>query len=170
MKKIFILIGLFLTLTASGQILPGVVASQGGTSGPPPPSNILRDGTFANGLTYWLETDGTFDIGGGIASYTNVGYGVIAQDQGDMISGVEINTAYTLTFDLTISSGQANFRLRNYNGAVNYNSSSYTVNGGAGQHIHFTTPADIDGGGFRITGQPFGDNAWTIDNLILTKD
>lgn len=78
------------------------------------------------------------------------------------------NTAYTLNLDIVIASGNANIRLEASNGAIQYIAAVNYINGN--NNIQFTTPADIGIGGLSIRASVISDNAFTIDNLVLTAD
>lgn len=65
MRKLLILIGLCLTLSLSGQLLPGIVASQGGAAADPssPPSFLSSDGDTWG---WYLYTDSVVQTGNAV--------------------------------------------------------------------------------------------------------
>lgn len=174
MKRTFLLLSLFLTLQLSGQILPGVVASQGGAAAPS--SNMLTNGTFDD-ATGWDLTGG-WSITGGVAVYTAAGgNGFIRQLGGAMVTGHEAGTAYTLTFTLTKTAGaNAYFGIWPYYsaGGASYRYVVDAEYAAADITIHYTTYDPL----YEYIGVPstgwglymYADGSYTIDNIVLTKD
>lgn len=127
---------------------------------------MISNGGFDDD-TDWITLGGTFAFTGGKCNYDNVGgNGILEQEDATMNSSIEINTAYTLEFDIVNVSGLAYFIVKNVGGAITYKSAaSYATN----HHIvTFTTPADIGGGG--IDFYIYADNDFSIDNISLIKD
>lgn len=136
-------------------------------------SNMIVNGTFADS-SYWERREGFvgWTISGGVATYNDVITGIIEQPDSVMTASVQPSTAYTLTFDLTGTSGGGLYmKLTSCDdgeGSVDYTSLAERTTGSI--TIQFTTPADIRDGGIAIYASADGDSGGSIDNLVLTAD
>jgi hypothetical protein len=162
-KILFILCLFFITISLSGQFTRAN-SFYVNLSSSTPVSNMLTNGTFDNGSN-WASLGANFTIGGGLASYSGTNNDCIRQTSAQMISPVLINTAYKVTFTINNTStpncyiffGSYGISVR-YVSQTNYTSGTHTVN--------FTTPSDIEGGGFCVFAGTTG-GTFTIDNIIL---
>lgn len=98
MRKLFILFGLFLSLSLSGQLLPGIVESQK-VSIPAEDCGLLTNCTFNTDLADWVnegkytwESDGA---GGGRAKHTAAAGGNNQLHYDDILT---VGVTYTVTF------------------------------------------------------------------------
>ena len=161
MKRLFLIFAsVVLFATAQAQVETSTwFASSAAESGP---TNILSNGTFDDGSDWTAGAN--WSIGGGVASYDNGGTGNISQADGDMVSSVQINTDYTVQFDVTNLSGS--------NGFVSFNSSdagvsylgSQTITNGS-MSFDFSTSSSVGIGGLQV--RSLDDGAWDMDNLVL---
>lgn len=166
MRKILLIFSLFICIQVSGQY-PGIVAAGNRTTAPAGDVEMLTNGALTSG-TSWTAAGG-FTLASNAATFDDVSAGSILQADADMVVSILPNTAYTLTFDVTGTSGggiyinitsvDAGNGTATYVGAAEYTNGSKTVN--------FTTPADVIDAGFRIGGLTAGDSGGTIDNLSL---
>jgi hypothetical protein len=157
MRKLFILIGLFLTLSVSGQLLPGIVEGQKVAAAP---TEMITNGTFDNG-DHWSFAATAWSIAGGVAVFDNSGNDGLIQVSGDMASAITPNTGYVLEFDVS-SAGAAYISV--------YSTSYQAYVAGAGyttghKTINFTSPADVGSAGIMIYAN--NDVAFTLDNVSL---
>jgi len=165
MRKYLLILALLFPLLLNGQsILSGSVASiaTGAAS-----TEMLTNGTLTSG-TSWAQTGG-FALTGNAATFDDVTNGSIYQLPADMITNVQANTAYTLTFDVTGTSGFGIYMnitsADNGDGTETFVAIAEYTNGS--KTVNFTTPADVRGGGFRISASTAGDSGGTIDNISL---
>jgi hypothetical protein len=161
MKSILIIL-MLLPVPAFGQMVKtGVVTTRVVAAAL---SNMISNGTFDDGTDWGIISNWT--IGSGVASYDDVSSGYLYQTPGNMVVAIEANTAYTLEFDISISSGNARILFGEIGASVDYIVAANYING---HHaINFTTPANIGSGGFLIQGiYQTTDNPFTIDNITL---
>jgi hypothetical protein len=109
MRKLLILIGLFLMLSMSGQILPGIVASgKAGTTAFD--GGKINNGDFSDGANHWGVT-GNLSIAGGKctddASVTQTS--VLSQSSANMVSPIEASHSYSCTFTISGGTGQGDY-------------------------------------------------------------
>jgi len=166
MKKYLLILALFFPLLVSGQgLLSGVVGSIPALVGGD--GEMLTNGAFTSG-TSWTVTGG-WTLTSNTAVYNKATNGTLYQTNAQMASSIVANTSYTLTFDLTGTSGAGIYmRLGSYDegsGGVYYNAGTEETNGS--KTIIFTTPADIYSGGLVVLAYAVGDSGGTIDNLSL---
>jgi hypothetical protein len=162
MKKVFILLLLIFAFTASYSQVPGVVAAQNVASAPPAGNpEMITNGVFDGTATEW--NFGTrWSLVAGKAAYDNTGLGYLIQADGDMVSSIAPNTAYTLEFDF-VCTGPQTMRFTSANGVAHYTENA-NYDGGH-LTINFTTGADVSGGGFAIYS--YDDFDSTVDNISL---
>lgn len=164
MRKLLILFLLCLTFELSGQVLSGVVSSPsvGAAS-----TEMLTNGALTSG-TSWSVTGG-FTLASNAATFDDATNGSVYQLPADMITNVVANTAYTVTFDVSGTSGGGVYMLisgaDNGDGPATYVAIAEYTNGS--KTVNFTTPADVLGGGFRFSASTAGDSGGTIDNISL---
>jgi hypothetical protein len=167
MKKLYsILIGLLLLTTLQGQILKfsNYVAPV-----PPetPTNNMVSNGTFDSSTDWTAEAN--WSIGDGKATWAAVASAFLIQANGDMITPLEVNTTYDISFYITISSGNAVLRFDN----AAKNATFYTPNttGACPNGTHtgsFTTPANLIGGGISVRASISSNTTWSIDNIVIS--
>lgn len=164
MRKLLIFLGLVLTLSLSGQILPGVVASQRGTASFD--GGMIANGNFANGSTGWTAGSG-WTIAGGVASYDNtIDNATLTQTDDAMLGHMASNTNYTLTFTISITTDVAKFELMDYTGSFILIATAGYNNGV--NVIDFTSPELYGYWGINIRAHPnVSGNAYTITNISL---
>jgi len=166
MRKYILILALFFPLCLSGQSLLLQVIAGNKAAGVSCDDGIIINGCFTSSDN-WGTSTGNWTIGSGVASYNDLASSRIFQTQANMGTGIVINTAYTLTFNLTMTTGTiANLAITSsseaagYVTAANYNTGLITLN--------FTTPANIDTGGIGIRASAGGSNGtFTIDNVKL---
>ena len=133
-KKLFILF-LFASALSFGQnVMLDVVASSGSEEAV---TNMLAYGDFSVHPGYWSLGD-QWSISGGVATFDDTANGNISQFSTDMISATQASTAYTLSGDCTIASGNAIFYLQSTDGEYYITNVTWT-NGS--NSTNFTTPA-----------------------------
>lgn len=163
-KLLFFWTFFVLTNIVSGQIYSAVVASAsaGVTS-----TEMLTNGALTSG-TSWGQTGG-FTLTSNAATFDDISNGGFYQLPADMVTNVSANTAYTLTFDVTGTSGGGIYMLisgsDNGDGPATYVAIAEYTNGS--KTVNFTTPADVLGGGLRFAASTAGDSGGTIDNISL---
>ncbi len=176
MKKALILISaLLLTVAVNAQFSKGngMFLKTGSSfvaapTAPAGPVNLISNGTFGSSDYWEIAGSAAFTIGSGVVSYDDTGNSYLRQTDANMNGSMEANTAYTLTFDIVISSGGAKLRFGSYSTSVNYTVLLEFFDGS--QTVNFTTPSNIDTGGLHILGDDSSNNSFTLDNLVLTKD
>lgn len=168
MKRVIILIfSLCLFASVEGQSIiranPFARAQVAAT----PVGNMISNGTFASS-TDW-SVDGGWTIAGGFAVWDDATDGNLTQAAADMNAPVLANTAYTLTFDVSGTTGDGMyFGIKSANSVATYKANAQYNNGS--KTVNFTTPADISVGGIRFTGSTLGESGGSITNLVLTAD
>lgn len=128
-------------------------------------SEMLSNGGFNDGTDWVIVAN--WSISGGVATYDDIANGNIYQLTEDMLHEVEPNTTYRVTLDVSISSGDANFRFTNINNAVVYVDYANYANGS--HVIRFTTPADVGLKGFLIRAQALSSATFSLDNISMKK-
>lgn len=172
MKRIFLLIGLILTISLSSQKVPtGIIASQKATASAPS-ANMISNGTFDSGTgwDFWEGQPQGWSIAGGVATFDDINSGArLRQADADMVSPIQINTAYTIEFDISgLTSNTADILINNYANAVGYVTWG---NYGNGHHVvQFTSPADVGVGGIVFIANDTSGSSFSLDNLTLTAD
>ena len=165
MRRFFsILTGLFLLASIQGQVVSSSVwfapASAGGL-GP----EKLSNGALTSG-TDW-DDDGEFVLTNDEAQFPDGGvFSYVWQLSGDMVSSVETNTDYTLTFVVSDCSGTMLLQFMETSSSISYISETTYANGT--HELEFTSPADIGSGGLSIRTQVGGD-AGNIDDISLKE-
>ena len=137
----------------------------------PATGNMLANGTF-DGTTYWSFGDSWTNPDSNRAYFDDIEYTsaglILGQAQGDMLTGIQSNTSYTLVFPVSIASGNALIEISNLNRSIAYvttaayNNDTHTV--------QFTTPADVGIGGFAFRASTSGDGPFSIAYATLTVD
>lgn len=171
MKKLLLLFTVLLCINLHGQIgrFPFYVAPVVVADNP----EMINNGTFDNTDDWNLTLGGGWSITGGVAVFTAAGgAGRLRQGDSQLVSAMEVNTEYTLEFDLTKTAGDdAWLCIQNFGTTwVKYvNEATYTA---GHKTIVFTTPSSIDGGvdGGGITFLMYADGSYTIDNVSLKKN
>jgi len=159
MKKLLILILLFLPIVVSAQIgrYPFYTAP---VVSAPAVSNMVTDGTFDSGPDWgtagWVVSSGSISFDGSST------YGSFWQATNYMIAPIATSTSYTLEFDIVSDGTELTVLCTSmdyyYIGSTNYTTGHIT--------IPFTTGESIGDGGFRIKSN--GDSTpCTIDNIEL---
>lgn len=164
MRKLFILIGLFLTLSLSGQLLPGIVESQKVVASAP--TEMITNGTFTSTNNWttgavWVITTGS----PGYATFDDTNNGSLTQSDANMVSSILPNTNYVLEFDIDITSSSAYIAFFNSNLGVNY--VPYNNYNDGHQTVNFTSPSDVGIAGFTVYGNDGSGNSFTITNISL---
>jgi hypothetical protein len=126
---------------------------------------ILTDGDFSEGETYWTIVGG-WTIADGVATYGDVVSSTFWQAITSADS-LQASTDYILTFDVTIASGNAYMQFSNKAYTVTYVALAYYANGS--HSVEFTTPANIFAGGFNIRGHTGSSGSFTLDNISLKR-
>jgi len=123
--------------------------------------NQVSNGGFADATDWDMEP--SWVIFNQEARYDAVVTHHLRQAQADMVLGLEINTAYTIEFD--VSNGTGDMWLLNYADAiVLIDRNTYAT----GHHsISFTTPSNIGVGG--ISFYTFNTGAFYLDNVGIYK-
>jgi hypothetical protein len=169
MKKLLIILSFFLTLSLSGQIYPGVISSQGVSGGEDIfcENNMISNGEFTDG-TGWTANTG-WSIGSGVATNDDATMGSkLIQAAGDMVTNVVAGHNYTISFDITISSGNAHFGLISSDDNAAYANPADYANGH--HSVDFTAPGWVSAGGLGINVDiTETDNSFTIDNICLVE-
>jgi len=165
MRKYLIIGLLFFSVIAQGQIgrfpiytAPVVVAA--GCVG-----NMVSNGEFADGSD-WTANSG-WTISGGVATNNDAVSGSkLIQASADMLGELFANTNYTISFDITISSGNANINIQSAASESNYLTFTDFANGH--HSVDITTPGWIGSKGicFNVNTTDT-DNAFTIDNICV---
>lgn len=175
MKKILVFLGLLLSIGVLGQQSIMINSTHRVAAAAPAgggDDNMLTNGTFDDAAG-WTLSSAAWVISGGVATYDDTGNSKLEQFDADMAVSIQPNTAYTLTLDISgTSGGGIYFSLRSVidgSSDVLYKAAAEYTNG-TGQTIQFTTPADIVDGGLSIGGLSAGDSGGVLDNLILTAD
>ena len=83
-----------------------------------------------------------------------------------MVTGMEVSSSYTLSFNSTGASNY--FRILNAASTYNYSGSTYVSIVTGYNEISLTTSTSIGGGGLYIGSLPGG--AVTIDDVVLIKN
>jgi hypothetical protein len=167
MKKLFILLGLFVSLSLFGQGMNVLVTTHrpitpvGDTLGP----EMITDGDFPNADNWQLQS--MWSIGTNVASFDDTGSGYIRQIDGNMVSSITANTDYNLQFDVSNSAANATFQIMSYLLTELYVASDNYTNGH--YSINFTTDNDVGSAGFAIYGDNASDNSWDITNVSLKE-
>ena len=166
MRKILLIGLLLVSVIGWGQRFPypnSAHLTVGGEGG-----EMITDGSFASGSTYWGTTGG-WTIGGGSGTFDDVTSGYISQTDGDMVSSIQPLTDYTLTFDISGTSGGGLYgRVCNAAATDCWTSLAEYSNGAIS--IPFTTGADVGDGGIAFNGDTAGDSGGSITNVSLTAD
>lgn len=169
MKKLFILLGLFLTLTASGQVMSGVVASRAATAAPAPfDDGMLTNGDFSDGQTGWTDDDANFIIADGYATFLDNASADIIQPLANMDEGIANNGAYTVTFTLTlVTATSAYIALKNDTETKEFFASTeYTSSGTV--TMNFTAPGyGANPTGLKVACSSASNGSFRIDNITL---
>lgn len=171
MKRLILIFGLLLIFTGlEAQLIgrsPAVkVIPAAGT-----PSNMISNGTFDSG-TGWTAS-AAWTISGGVASYATTASTNINQADGDMSESIQANIVYTLTLimdNTTEGSGDGTFYIYNSDQSIMYLDVVTDGYPDGENIINFTTPANIGVGGIAIRGYMYGNDSFSIDNLVLTAD
>jgi hypothetical protein len=167
MKKILLLFSLLLCISLQGQIprypfyvAPVVVTGFDG--------GMISNGNFASGATDW-STEAGWSIGSGVATYNDIdNASALIQTDANMNSSVAINTAYDLSFDIVISSGNANIGVYTSAGHAVYVAWYNNIITASGHyHLLFTTGGNIIEGGISFWGYISSGNSFTITNIRL---
>jgi len=162
LRKYLLILALLFPLVLNGQsILSGSVASiTTGTAS----TEMISNGAFASATDWTLDANWT--IGSGVATYDKLGNTALIQTDADMVSSILPNTAYTLEFDVSGTTGGGIYmsiriaaKTIIYVNITEYNNGHKVVN--------FTTPADVDTGGISFLGNTAGDSGGNIDNVSL---
>jgi len=174
MKKLLILILLFLPIVASAQIgrYPFYTAPVVVQTGDTLSAEMITNGTFTIIDNWVVDYGPAFSIGSGIASYDfSIGNGYIRQYKDDMIDSVLVNTTYRIEFDLNIDITDAEYAwigFHNYGYSIDYKAPTYF--GSDGHYVvRFTTGADISGSGILISTAAFAGGNLTIDNVSMKR-
>ena len=169
MRKLLFLL-LLLPIGLFGQVVSTSVYFAPAVAGGAPPfdGGLMSNGNFASGATDWT-VPARWSIVGGFATYDDVttGDNNLIQFAADMAGAIQTSTGYTITFDIGISSGNANIEILNGGQGTTYVA---TANYAAGSHtINFTTPSNIWGedNGLVIRARNTSDNPFTITNITL---
>lgn len=136
----------------------------------PAAGEMISNGDFSGGSTDWVTTGG-WTITGGAAVFDDVTTGQLDQLQADMASPLEANTAYTLTFSVSGTTGGGIYmtiRCATESGTITL--VAFAEYNSGNKSVQFTTPADISDGGIRFVATTDGDSGATIDNISLTED
>ena len=169
MRKLLILIGLFLTLSLSGQIMPGVVESQTVVAAAACDDGMLNNGCFNDGDTGWTD-EANFIIADGVATFNDVASASITQAAADMETPMGYNTGYTVSFTYNHLTGTTiNLTVRDAQDYTLVSNQALTVaNDGATLSYNFTTPASGNAEkGLRITISSSSTGTCSIDNIKL---
>jgi hypothetical protein len=167
MKRLIFILGvLFLFALSNAQEIGRFPFTSANVAGDAYGSEMITDGDFPD-ATNWTE-GANWSISSGVATYDDLGNSALSQVDGDMQSSIAISTDYRITFDITLSGGDAA-----YFGI--YNSTQGTAyvafaEYGAGSHVvDFTTPGSIGPGGIAILANTAG-GGFTIDNISLKEE
>jgi len=158
MKKLLILILLFLPIVVSAQIgrypfytAPVVLA--------PAVDNMISNGTFDTSADWDPHS---CEISSGALQY-HVGYCAMWQLSTDMVDSLDVSTDYNLSFDV-VSVGII-IRVQSYPATIIISETTYTT---GHYSIDFTTPGTLAGYGFSFSNWNSA-NVGSIDNVILVK-
>ena len=162
MRKLLLLLGLFLTLSLSGQVLPGVVGSQGITASPDPYGiELVTGGDFASVGSWWIR-DGITSITGGEAQINETD--IYRTDLFSGSLGIIAGQIYKIEFDITnYVSGTAKVTLGN----TDYLMPATTIN--ATGHYSYELTAAV-GAPDRVNVEVMGvASIYHIDNISVKK-
>lgn len=173
MRKLIILF-FFISATLSGQVLktyPNYVSSI--VIEPPFDGGKLTNGNFALGATGWSMTN-QFSIGSGKVTESAASYPVesfLSQAAGDMVSPLEANHHYHLSFTISGGTGSDFAWLKFYD-------TDNTLIGGDAKFatnttwsdVQITVPAYGSGGAFKISSSISETyTSFSIDNITLVE-
>jgi hypothetical protein len=134
------------------------------------PGEMISNGTFDSGDDWTANAPWT--IGSGVASHNNTAIEFLTQVDGDMLTSIQPNTAYTITFTVIMEEyWSMHLGFMNASEQVTYVSPAYyQVPAGESSKtfsVNFTTPADLLGGGIAIRASTASTGAGSIDNVSL---
>jgi hypothetical protein len=156
MKKYFILIGLFLTLGLSGQVLPGVVAAQ--NAGAVAATEMVSNSDFSSGGTDWTVTAEEWDFSANTAQKITADGGKhLVQASGDMITSLSASTDYTFSITALYAT-----EIRLWDDAWNVLIDYTNISAGT-TAINFSTGVG-GAGGIRVT---FGGGTTTVTKISI---
>ena len=165
MKRLFIIFLLFASIVCQGQSLIDVIADSDVLADPYGPEKIA-DGTFTD-TDNWVEGANWTLMNPGMA-YDDLDLSNMTQHYNKMVTNIEINKTYRFEFNISIASGNANFKIINYaNNEIFVDYADYAN----GYHaLQFDTDGDIDTGGFGVRANNADcDNAFTFYNWSLKE-
>ena len=125
---------------------------------------MIRNGTF-NNSNYWVKGTG-WSITNGVGTFDNaLGISSLSQIKDIMISPIEPNTLYTISFDITVLNGSIYFAIQStsnqeYIASRIYPSGHYSM--------EFYAPSNVGSGGLLFYTYALGD--FSIDNVSLVKN
>ena len=125
--------------------------------------NIISNGTFDD-ATGWTANTG-WTIGSGVATYDDVSDGTaLIQYDVDMNGSIVASQDYTISFDITIASGEAKIWILDESNSYALKASTGYLDG---HHEYDVTAHPSYGGGISFYAYASSDNAFTIDNIIV---
>jgi hypothetical protein len=173
MRKLITILGFFLlTLSVSGQIINASATYRAQVSAGGYPE-MINHGDFA-GITQSSSVDGTYwytgaswTIADGKAYYDDLNnYSGLMQSDVKMLYSIEINTDYTLSFDVSDSPSGLRINWVSQDQDVDYITDGTYSNG---HHaLDWTSPADVGSKGLRLRTYTSGSSGY-ITNISLKQ-
>jgi hypothetical protein len=161
MKKLLILIScLLLAVVAQGQMIIRANPQARAQVATPAGSNMVTNGTFASGTAWTLSS--SYTIAGGVLVFDNVTTATAVQSDVEMITPMETETDYTISFDIVDGTGSY-VSIRNAANNVVYVAGA--VRGVGSYSFDITTGDNLQGGGIMI--YCLDNTTFSLDNLII---
>ena len=128
-----------------------------------PGAEGITDGGIPAGTTAWIVQGGA-TLATDKCDFDNVTNGLLYQLAADMAIDLSSNTRYKMTFDVSISSGNANIAIQDNSGSIDYVSKAAYADG---THSVYFTTGYIYQYGIGLYGYNDSDNAFSITNVSI---
>lgn len=158
-RLLLIFFSLLLFASVEGQIIranPFVRAQVTAPAG----SNMVSNGTFDSGTDWTLSA--AYTITGGALVFNNTAPATAVQSDAEMVTPMEVETDYTISFDIIAGTGSY---VSIQNAANNVIYVAGAVRGVGSYSFDITTGDNLQGGG--ITIYCLDNTTFTLDNLVI---
>lgn len=165
MKRILILLSIFLSVSLQGQIgrfpFHRPISTAEGFDG-----GLVTNGDFSDGETAWTDDNTNFPIESGYAEFKDLVSSNISQAVGDMVTGLTINTSYTFSCEITfVTATEVTFSVRRTD---DYDMSGSKVYNTDGVKTFTITTAGYGGTqGFKVEASSGSVGSWRITNISI---
>lgn len=123
-------------------------------------TNMVSNGTFDDGTDWTLSS--SFTIAGGVLVYDNVTAATATQSDAEMVTPMEVETDYRISFDIVSGTGSY-VSIRNAANNVVYVAGA--IRGVGSYSFDITTGNNLQGGGVMV--YCLDNTAFTLDNLVI---